>query len=926
MTRTVRSAQALPLVFLFTLAIAPAAQAQDGANDPSFNTLDDGTFGNGFRFEDGAFTAIVTALARQSDGRIWAAGQFDRVHGNTSPTLARLNADGSFDASFSPGSGFSQNGFTINALLRTIVVQPDGRALVGGEFDRYNGAARQGLVRLLPSGALDTSFAASASNGVYAIALQNDGKLVIGGGFTSVGGFSRSCVARLNADGSVDTSFDPGDGATGGSNVVTIDAIALQPDGRMIVVGDFGVFDGVPRERIARLNTDGSLDTSFDPGSGFDKVVESLQLQPDGKVLAGGAFRLIDGVQRKRVARLLPSGALDLSFDPGISTNPIGAVSVIRLQADGRVLVGGDFFSWNGLQRANLVRLEANGALDLTYNQGQGVNDDVWSLLVEPSGSALVAGRFTRVDGRARGGLARLESSGAHATSFSPGRGAEQQSIGAIARRADGKLLIAGGFERYNELPANRIALLNADGSVDPSFVADPALRGTVLKLALQPSGSMYIRGGPDLGFGATPTTLVRLNANGAYDPSFVAATASPFSPADFVVQPDGKLVIGGLFTTVGGVPRRSVARLLPNGALDLSFDAGAGAEYFPGANGSVDRILLQPDGKVLVLGSFATFNGTPRSSLVRLNSDGSVDPSFDVGAGPNTGLLLNFALESDGSLLVSGEFNQFDGQPRSRLVRLNSNGSVDLTSFVAGPGSGANTLVLGMLPQLDGSTILRGQFTQFGGVARRSIARVLRSGALDLSFDPGTGINGGISDWVREPGADLVIAGTFTQYDGAPRHGIARVELAWIDVVSYCTSGTSSQGCAPSISANGAASVSATSGFTLDVQNVDGARQGLVFYGLGGRSGAPLGAGNTSFFCVKAPVQRMSVQNSGGAAGTCNGTLQQDWLAYVSSQPSALGAPFAAGVNVQAQAWYRDPPAPKSVALSNALEFITVP
>jgi uncharacterized delta-60 repeat protein len=925
MTRTVRSAQALPLVFIFTLAIAPAAQAQDGANDPSFNTLDDGTFGNGFRFDDGAFTAIVTAIARQSDGRIWAAGLFDSVHGTTSPTLARLNADGSLDASFSPGSGFSQNGFALNSLLRTIVVQPDGRALVGGEFDQYDGAARQGLVRLLPSGALDTSFAASATNGVYAIALQNDGKLVIGGGFTSVGGFSRSCVARLNADGSVDTSFDPGDGATGGANVVTIDAIALQPDGRVIVAGEFNVFDGVPRERIARLNADGSLDTSFDPGLGFDKIVESLQLQPDGKVLAGGAFRLVDGVQRKRVARLLPSGDLDSSFNPGLGVNPIGSVSVIRLQADGRVLAGGDFFSWNGLQRANLVRLEANGALDLTYDQGLGLNDDVWSLLLEPSGSALVAGRFTRVDGRARGGLARLESSGAHATSFSPGRGAEQQSVGSIARRADGKLLIAGGFERYNELPVNRIALLNADGSVDPSFVADPALRGTVLKLALQPSGSMYIRGGPDLGLAATPTTLARLNANGAYDPSFAPASASPFSPADFVVQPDGKVVICGMFDTVGGVPRRSVARLLPSGALDLSFDAGAGAEFFPGAAASVARILLQPDGKLLVLGDFARFNGTPRSSVARLNSDGSLDLSFDVGAGPNS-WMVNFALESDGSLLVSGNFTQFDGQPRQRVARLNSDGSLDLTSFVAGIGMGANSFVTGFLPQLDGSVLLRGQFTQFGGVARRGIARVLRSGALDLSFDPGTGSNGGIADWVREPGADLVIAGVFTQYDGAPRHGIARVELAWIDVVSYCTSGVSSLGCTPSISASGVASVSAASGFTLDVQNVNGARQGLVFYGLGGRTGNSLGAGNTSYFCVKAPVQRMFVQNSGGAAGTCNGTLQQDWLAFVSSQPSALGAPFAAGVNVQAQAWYRDPPAPKSVALSNALEFITVP
>jgi uncharacterized delta-60 repeat protein len=924
MAETVRSARALPVAFFFTLqfALAPAVQAQDGANDPSFNTLDDGTFGNGFRFLDGGNPAIVTALARQSDGRIWAAGLFDTVHGTTSPTLARLNADGSRDASFSPGSGFSFNGFAGLPLVSSIVVQPDGRVLIGGAFDSYNGAPAPGLTRLLPSGALDAGFAPSGTNGVEALALQSDGKIVIGGSFTLVGGLSRSAVARLNADGSVDTSFNPGEGATGASGVF-VDAIVLQPDGRVIVAGEFNFFDGVPRERIARLNADGSLDTSFAPGLGFDRTVESLQLQPDGKVLAGGAFRLVDGVQRKRVARLLASGALDLSFDPGVGTNPNGSVSVIQLQADGRVLAGGSFFSWNGLPRANLVRLETSGALDLSYDQGQGLNGELRDLLLEPSGTALVAGRFTRVDGRLRGGLARLESSGAHATSFSPGRGADQV-IRSIARRSDGKLLIAGGFQLYNELPVNRIALLNADGSVDPSFVADPALRGAVMKLAVQPNGSMYIRGGPDLGFGATSTAIARLTANGAYDPSF-APPPGGYGVSDFVVQPDGKLIIGGLFGFVGNTPRNSVARLLPSGALDLSFDAGLGAELVAGVTTGVERILLQPDGKLLVLGNFTRFNGTQRNTLARLNSDGSLDLSFDVGAGPNSGP-IDFALESDGSLLVGGNFTSFSGQPRERVARLKSDGALDLTSFVSTFGMGANSLVTGFLPQLDGSVLLRGQFTLFGGVARRGIARVLRSGALDLSFDPGTGTNGGIVGWVREPGGDLVIAGAFTQYDGAPRHGIARVELAWIDVVNYCTSGVSSLGCTPSISANGVASVGAASGFTLDVQNVDGARQGLVFYGLGGRMGNSLGAGNTSFFCVKAPVQRMTVQNSGGAAGTCNGSFQQDWLAYVSGSPTAVGAPLAAGVNVQAQAWYRDPPAPKSVALSNALEFITVP
>jgi hypothetical protein len=123
-----------------------------------------------------------------------------------------------------------------------------------------------------------------------------------------------------------------------------------------------------------------------------------------------------------------------------------------------------------------------------------------------------------------------------------------------------------------------------------------------------------------------------------------------------------------------------------------------------------------------------------------------------------------------------------------------------------------------------------------------------------------------------------------------------------------------------------GSPSVAAASGFTLDVANVEGAKQGLVFYGLSGRKADPWAGGSTSFLCVKAPLQRMGAMNSGGAAGQCNGALSIDWLAYLAANPSALGAPFAAGATVNAQAWFRDPPAPKTTNLSNALEFFTAP
>lgn len=144
--------------------------------------------------------------------------------------------------------------------------------------------------------------------------------------------------------------------------------------------------------------------------------------------------------------------------------------------------------------------------------------------------------------------------------------------------------------------------------------------------------------------------------------------------------------------------------------------------------------------------------------------------------------------------------------------------------------------------------------------------------------------------------------------------------------VVAYCTAGTSTNGCVPSISALGLASVSNSAGFSINVANVEGSKQGLIFYGISGRVASPWSAGSTSLICVKPPTQRMLLLSSGGSSGQCNGAFSTDWLAFLAATPSALGEPFGSGATVNAQAWYRDPPAIKTTNLSNALEFITLP
>ncbi|MCC7015054.1 MAG: hypothetical protein IT454_20995 [Planctomycetes bacterium] len=142
----------------------------------------------------------------------------------------------------------------------------------------------------------------------------------------------------------------------------------------------------------------------------------------------------------------------------------------------------------------------------------------------------------------------------------------------------------------------------------------------------------------------------------------------------------------------------------------------------------------------------------------------------------------------------------------------------------------------------------------------------------------------------------------------------------------SYCTAGTSTNGCLATMSAVGTPSASAGAGFTLTASALEGQKSGLIFYGTNNSGFTPVQWGtSTSFLCVKSPTQRSLAANSGGNAGACDGTLALDWNVFAAT-PGVLGHPFSSGQQVFAQAWYRDPPSPKTTGLSNAIEFIVEP
>jgi hypothetical protein len=198
-----------------------------------------------------------------------------------------------------------------------------------------------------------------------------------------------------------------------------------------------------------------------------------------------------------------------------------------------------------------------------------------------------------------------------------------------------------------------------------------------------------------------------------------------------------------------------------------------------------------------------------------------------------------------------------------------------------------------------------------------------------DASFAAPTSTAG--QPWLGEylgldsDGADLLLGFTKSTTDALGDVFFDRLRGCQFPIFSYCTAGTTTNGCVPSIGSTGTPSASAPAGFVLTVNGVEGAKLGLVFYGLSQRSASPWG-GSSSLLCMKAPTQRTPAQASGGAAGSCNGVLSVDWNVYRATHPSALGQPFTGGEIVRAQGWFRDPPSPKTTQLSDALEFCVCP
>ncbi len=678
----------------------------------------------------GTATDNANASVIQPDGKILIAG--NATFGDRKGCMiTRFNPDGSYDTSFNGnGKAFYANGYS--AVCYALALQPDGKIIAAGS-NEYSAAAYGGvIVRFNPTGTLDTTFdgdgaVTSLSFSINSIALQPDGKIVASGYDRFISG-GTSLVARYNPNGSIDTSFN-GNGMTLIANSGSFSSLDVQADGKIIGAGTVNLnFMTSSDFLIVRYNTDGSPDNSFDGDGivtthidGLDQA-KAVKIQSDGKILAAGVCRLYNSNEDYAITRYNTDGSLDLSFD-----------------GDGKVTT--DF---------------------LTFV------DEAATLFIQPDGKFVAAGSSTNgINGNFS--VARYNSNGSLDTSFD-GDGKVTTPINnfsdiltSVNVQTNGKI-VAVGYSRIASSPDNHTLLVgyNADGALDTSFDGDGKLKPEISvgrsgsnAVAIQPDGKI-VAAGFSFFDSQSKFTIARYNTDGSYDTTFggngkvilgIGNTSFLYAEA-VAIQTDGKIVVGGYISNNTAGVDFAIARYNADGSPDTTFDGDGLATVDIFGTDYLSGMIIQPDGKIVAAGggqNFPNYYGT----LVRFNTDGSLDTSFDgdgkiIAQSPDAYAFNALAIQPDGRIIAAGESLASGGVHNFAVIRYNPNGSPDTTFNGSGKAitiiSGGVDAISGVFVQSDGKILAAGDAYYGNGIDRFAMARYNSNGTPDTSFD-GDGI-----------------------------------------------------------------------------------------------------------------------------------------------------------------------------------------
>ncbi len=757
-------------IILLAALVAPA-HAVPGFLDQTF-----GSFGVGGRISS---DLGMGKIVLQNDGKLITAERDDQ--GRVS--VIRYRSNGTLDPTFD-GDGIAAYSLPgVNPFISSMAVQPDGKILVAG----INASPQDDflVVRLTATGALDTSFGVNGftytdvfGNGfdrAQDLLVQPDGKIVAAGTWDDPGSdASQFAVVRYNANGSLDATFD-GDGRRriALNTESSCLGVAIQSDGKLVLAGYTLVATNDYDFGVARLNTDGSLDNTFDgngvlsTGIGGNDFAGSVAIQANGRIVVAGGNQP-GGTANGEIVRYLTNGALDGSFDgdgkrilTGLEGNAISCD--VAIQPDGKILYLDGKEEANGNWKFALYRMSASGALDtsldgdgealIDFNPLTTEHERGTCIALQPDGRIVVAGVGTEVH------IARLWPDGSidqggHVstdfldTLYDP----NSQEMGyGMAIQTDGKIVVAGDI--YTADFTGRgfaLARFDADGQLDASFGDswDPGRTTfgfggdeTATGVAIQPDGKI-VTSGFVINGSAIDFMIARFNTNGTPDGSFgflgfntLDFAGGPDYGLDLALAPDGKIVVAGVVSN-GTSDVFGVARFNSDGTVDNSFD-GDGKQLVQFAVGQAhvcNTLVVQPDGKV-VLGGQVSSN----PAFLRLNESGSLDGSFGAGGKVVIGLRTNgsvnaMAMASDGGYVGAGQLGTDFG-----LFHITSTGALE-TGFgnngLAWVDFGGTDEALALDLRGDGVIAVAGVTS-----SKFAVAQFLPTGVLDTGFF-GTGYN----------------------------------------------------------------------------------------------------------------------------------------------------------------------------------------
>ncbi|HQQ96158.1 MAG TPA: FG-GAP-like repeat-containing protein [Cyclobacteriaceae bacterium] len=354
-------------------------------------------------------------------------------------------------------------------------------------------------------------------------------------------------------------------------------------------------------------------------------------------------------------------GALDLTFDSK-NTDPT-PVMAVATQSTGKSIISTTFGTFNSVDVSGIARFNSDGTLDNTFTIGTYYPNDR-QLIVQPDDKILgvYSGTYSYP--------IRLNADGTNDVAFNSNVPQYYNSeITALELQSDGKILVSA-FDPY--ALGNFKVRLNADGTEDISFNVTADLPATVMKA--QSDGYILV-GGSFLG------GVTRLDPTGATDASFQIVEGADDMVTDILLQSDGKIIVIGLFTHYNDVPYRGIVRLNPDGTIDTSFNPYGISQVGSAAGLGIqpNKGFVQPDGKIVIAGYFADVNHANKISMVRLNTDGSVDCTFDTGTGPDTSI-YDVAQQTDGDILIVGDFTIYDGTTRYGFARVKNSTTNTLT------------------------------------------------------------------------------------------------------------------------------------------------------------------------------------------------------------------------------------------------------